>query len=123
MGQRPRHRRLRRVIELDHPRAPAGLLPQLERRLQKVAAQPARRIQTGQRFDREQAFEPAVADQAAHERAVLLLDPSLVVLAVRSRARHLEPLLAQGTLALSLVVSPSSKVKPSGSDLTLDTLF
>jgi hypothetical protein len=38
---------------------------------------------------RSQTFEPAIADQSAHDRAVLLLDPSLIILALGARTRDL----------------------------------
>ena len=43
---------------------------------------------------RSQTFEPAIADQSAHDRAVLLLDPSLIVLAVGPRPCDLQTVIA-----------------------------
>jgi hypothetical protein len=36
-----------------------------------------------------QRFEPPIANHTAHNRAVLLLDPGLIVLAIRAAAREL----------------------------------
>ena len=76
------------VVALVHPRALAALLDESERRLEEVHEQPHRPVQSGQRGGGLDALEAAVSDHPAHDGAVLLLDPGLVVLAVGPRARE-----------------------------------
>jgi hypothetical protein len=73
-----------RVVALDHPRPDPGLVPQLERGLEQVGVQAGGGVKPGQSLRRGNPLQSAVADQAAHNRAVLLFDPSLIVLAVRA---------------------------------------
>src|ERR1700724_539450 len=63
----------------------------IERRLKEIHEQPHRGIQSRQRRRGFQALEAAIADRAAHDRAILLLHPSLVVLAIGTAARELDP--------------------------------
>ena len=86
-GQSPIGRRGRWVPALRHPGAEPRLLAQLERRLEQVGVQPGRRVEPGQRLGRGHALEPTVAHEAPDDRAVLLLDPGLVVLAGQARER------------------------------------
>ena len=50
-------------------------------------------VQAGQRFGPGHAFQTAISHQAADDRAVLLLDPRLVVLPIRPRPRQLDVVL------------------------------
>src|ERR1700739_1214955 len=64
---------------------------QLERGLEEVHEQAHRGIQSRQRGCGFQTLEAAIADGGAHDRAILLVPPSLVVLAIRAAARELDP--------------------------------
>ena len=92
-GEQPRTRRLRRVVALVDAGADPCLLGELERRLEHVHEQARRRVQAGQRFGPGHAFQTAIPHQAADDRAVLLLDPRLVVLPIRPRPRQLDVVL------------------------------
>jgi hypothetical protein len=72
----------RRVVALDYAGADPGLLPQPERRLEQVRVQPGGGIEPGQGLRRAQSLQPAVTDEPTHDRAVLLLDPGLIILPV-----------------------------------------
>lgn len=76
------------MIALVHARTVAMLLGQLERGLEEVHEQARRRVKFGQRNGRLQPLEATIADQAAHNRSVLLLHPCLVVLPIGSAARE-----------------------------------
>ena len=82
MSQRSLVRRCWRVIALDDLCALATLLFELEGRLEEVHMQPRRRVKTRHHAGRLYAVKAAVADQAAHHRAVLLLHERLIVLLV-----------------------------------------
>jgi hypothetical protein len=70
----------------------AMLLRELKRGLEEVHEQPRSAVQSGDRLCGGDALETAVAQKFAHNSAVLLLDPGLVVLTPRSRARELDPM-------------------------------
>src|SRR5262249_54444515 len=72
----------------------APLFLQLERWLKEVHVETRRRIEPGHHFRRLNAIEAAVADEPAHDGAVLLLDESLIILLVSACAGHLEFLIA-----------------------------
>lgn len=80
--QQPLARCRRRQIALRDPRAVACLLGQLERRLEEVHVQPHGAVQLGKRLPGDRPRVAVVAHEPTHHRAVLLLDPRLVVLAV-----------------------------------------
>ena len=84
----------RGVIALDDPGTNAGLLLELERRLEQVGVQPGGGVEPHQSLRRGQALQPAIADQATNDCAVLLLDPSLIVLAVSTRPGDLQTVIA-----------------------------
>ena len=90
MRERPVARRLRPVIALDDLGAFAALLLQLERRLEEVYVKARSCIETRKQAGRLDAFEAAIADQSADHSAILLLDMSLIVLLVGSRACDLD---------------------------------
>src|SRR6266511_26552 len=94
MRQRARIGRGWSMIALDHLRALAPLVLQLERRLEVVRVQPRRRIQTGKDARRLDPLEAAVSDQPPDDRAILLLDEGLIVFLIGARARHLDLLRA-----------------------------
>jgi hypothetical protein len=75
------------ILFLDF-RTVARLPSQLEGRLKEVHEQPQRRIQPRQGRSRLQSLVAPVADGAPDHGAVLLFDPGLVVLAVRTTARE-----------------------------------
>src|SRR6185295_17865148 len=77
------------VIALDDASAYATLLFELERWLEEVDEQSRGGIQPPKRLYGSHAFKSAVADQPPDHRSVLLLDPCLVVLVVRTRPREL----------------------------------
>ena len=64
----------------------AVLLGEFERRLEEVHKQSRCAIQACNSLGGRNALEATIAQELAHDCAVLLLDPSLVVLAVRTRA-------------------------------------
>lgn len=63
-------------------RAPIRVFAQLERWLEQVGVQTGSSVEPGQDLRRHQTHQPAMADEPPRDRAVLLLDPSLIVLAV-----------------------------------------
>ena len=73
------------------PCAVTRLRGQLERGLEEVHEQAHRGIQSRQRGCGFQAVEAVIADGAAHHSAILLLHPSLLVLAMGTAARELDP--------------------------------
>ena len=81
----------RGVIALPDLCPVTRLRGQLERGLEEIHEQPDRDIQSRQRSRGFQTFEAAVADHAAHDSAILLIYPSLVVLAIGTVARELDP--------------------------------
>src|SRR5215472_13089907 len=83
-------RDLRSVIAFDYPSANAGLLFELERGLEQVGVQSGSGIEPNQSLRRSDPFQPAVANETANDRAVLLLDPGLIVLAVGARPCDLQ---------------------------------
>src|ERR1700748_32730 len=78
-------------VALPDQCAVTRLRGQLERGLEEVHEQAQRGIQSRQRGRGFQALEAAITDGAAHNRAILLLHPSLVVLTIRATARELDP--------------------------------
>jgi len=64
---------------------------QLEGGLEEIHEQPHYGIQARQRRRGFQTFEGPRADHAAHDSAILLLHPSLVILAIGAAARELDP--------------------------------
>ena len=79
------------MIPFAHLRAVPFFPGELERGLESVYEQPRSRIEIGQYAGSCHAFEPPIADDAAHDRTVLLLDMGLVVLAIRPAAREHDP--------------------------------
>jgi hypothetical protein len=90
------------MVSLGHLRPLPMFLGQFERGLEEVHEQPRCSVQTRKRLGRSDAFEPAITQQLAHDGAVLLFDPGLVILAIRSRARELDA-IAQAVLDHRLV--------------------
>lgn len=70
------------MIALDHTGADPGLLPQLERRLEQIVVKTHRVINTNERCRRLCTDESPVAYQTSDDDAVLLLDPSLIILPI-----------------------------------------
>src|SRR5438874_1434605 len=64
---------------------------QLERGLEEIHEQPHRGIQARQRRRGFQTLEPPIANRATHDRAILLLHPGLVILAIGAAAGELDP--------------------------------
>src|SRR5437588_5487500 len=81
----------RGVIALPDQCAVTRLRGQLERGLEEIHEQPHRGIQSRQRGCGFQTLKAAIADGAAHDCAILLLHPGLVVLAIGAAARELDP--------------------------------
>ena len=88
--QEPGARGSRQVIAFRHPGTDPGLRSQFERRLEEVHEKPGRLIEPSQDPNRREPFKPSVSDQPSDDRAVLLFDPGLVVLAVGPRPRELD---------------------------------
>src|ERR1043166_6596563 len=78
------------MISLCYLRAGSTLFGQLERRLKKIHEEPRRGVETGERLGYRYAFKASVADHPAHDRAILLLDPCLIVLPVRPTSREFD---------------------------------
>ena len=91
-AQEPPARCLRGMVALDDARARADLLLELERWLEEVHKQTGGTVQPRECFHRAGPFESVIADEAADDRRVLLLDPGLVILVVRPRSRELDSL-------------------------------
>jgi hypothetical protein len=70
------------MVSFGHVSALAVLLRELEGGLEKVHEQTRGAIQSRDRLRGGDALETAVAEKLAHDSAVFLLDPGLVVLAV-----------------------------------------
>ena len=95
--EQTRARRLRRVVAFANPGAVTRLFGELERRLENVDEQARRRIQASQRCRGGYALQATIPDQSADDRAVLLLDPRLVVLPIRPASCEIDPMfLAEG---------------------------
>src|ERR1700741_1379305 len=82
------------MITLDYFCALASLVLQLKGRLEEVGVQPRCSIQTFQHTRRLAAIEATVSHKPSDDRAVLLLDESLIILLVGARTRHLDLLRA-----------------------------
>src|SRR4030081_1332995 len=82
------------MITLDYFCAFASLVLQLKARLEEVGVQPRCSIQTFQHTRRLAAIEATVSHKPSDDRAVLLLDESLIILLVGARTRHLALLRA-----------------------------
>src|SRR5450631_4821511 len=82
MRQSARIGRGRNMIALDHFRALASLVLQLEGRLEEVGVQPRCGIQAFQHARRLDAIEATVSHKSPDDRAVLLLYESLIILLV-----------------------------------------
>ncbi len=80
------------MIALYHAGSDPRLLLQLERWLEQIAVQTHHSIEAGKRRRCLRSDEPAIAHQPAHDGAVLLLRPGLIVLAVGARPRHFQSL-------------------------------
>jgi hypothetical protein len=90
MGKDAAHRWRRRVIALGDPGADALLLLQLEGWLKQVRVQPRGGVEPRQSLCGHQALETPIANEAPHDRSVLLFDMSPVVLAVGAGSRHFQ---------------------------------
>ena len=88
--QEPGARGSRQVIAFRHPDADPGLRSQFERGLEEVHEEPGRLIEPSQDPNRREPFKPSVSDQPSDDRAVLLFDPGLIVLAIGPRPRELD---------------------------------
>src|SRR5205807_7623680 len=78
------------VVALGDLSALAVLLGELEGRLEEVHEQSRSATQARDGLGGRYPLKAAIAQELPHDRAVLLFDPSLVVLAVRARARELD---------------------------------
>src|SRR5580658_10278865 len=85
------------MVPLGHLRSLPMLLRQLERGLEEVYEQPRSPVEARQHLSRGNALEPPITQQLAHDGAVLLFDPGLVILAIRPRAGKLDA-IAQAVL-------------------------
>jgi len=108
--QQPLTGGLRRMVAFGHLSALAMLLRELERGLEEVHEQTRGAVQSGDRLCGGNTLETAVAQKLAHDSAVLLLDPSLIILAIRPRARELDP-LAEAILDQRLVYKLAAVVQ------------
>lgn len=75
---------------LRHLRAVTCLGFQFERWLEEVDVEPRNLVKGSKDFRGLQTLQPSVADQAANDSAILLLDPRVVVLLVCTRPRKLD---------------------------------
>src|SRR6202007_2578163 len=82
------------MITLDYLCALASLVLELKGRLEEVGVQPRCSIQTFQHTRRLAAIDATVSHKPSDDRAVLLLDESLIILLVGARTRHLDLLRA-----------------------------
>ena len=94
VGHHARHRRLGWEIRLDHPGTPAALLLELERELEQVAVHSCRRKQPTQALCCPHPLKSPITNKPPHDGAVLLLNPGLVIFAIRARTRYLQSLRA-----------------------------
>src|SRR3981189_1453097 len=85
----------RNMIALDHLRALASLVLQLEGRLEEIGVQPRCPIQTFEHARHLDAIEATVSHKSPDHRAILLLDESLIILLVGGRARYRDILRAR----------------------------
>src|SRR5437773_6117453 len=83
--------RLRRMVALEDLCSLTMLCSQFERGLKEVHEQPRGTIQARDRLGGSNALEAPIAQKLAHDGAVFLLDPGLVVLAIWARAGELDP--------------------------------
>jgi hypothetical protein len=93
---------LRWMVALGDPSAIAMLGSQFERGLEEIHEQSRGSVQTGDGPGGSNAFEAAIPEQFSYDSTILLLDPRLVVLSIRSRAGELNP-MAQAILDQSLI--------------------
>jgi hypothetical protein len=82
------------MIAPPYQRAVPLLASQFEGRLEEVHEQPGTLVEASQRRRRVKPAQAAIAGQTPHHRAVFLLDPGLIVLAVGAGAGPMEFLLA-----------------------------
>lgn len=66
---------------------------QLKRGLKEVHEEPGYGIEPTESFSGCETFQPTVTDEFSNNRAILLLDPRLIIFPIRTRARELDPLL------------------------------
>src|SRR6185437_10887891 len=100
--QQPLTGSLRGMVPLGDLSALAVLLRQLEGGLEEVHEQARSAIQSRDGLRGSDTLETAVTEELAHNSAVFLFDPCLIVLAPRSGARELDP-VAQAVLDQGLV--------------------
>src|SRR5437016_1299267 len=79
------------MIALGHLSALAVLFRKLEGGLEEVHEQTRGAVQSRDGLRGGNALETAVAQELTHHSAVFLLDPSLIVLAIRPRATEFDP--------------------------------
>src|SRR6516165_10990605 len=79
-----------RMIVPAHQRTFALLAGQFERGLEEVHIQPGTLVKPPQRCSGAEPAQPPVAGQPPHHRAIFLLHPGLIVLAISARARPFE---------------------------------
>ena len=84
--------RLRRMVALGDLSAFTMFCSQFERGLEEVHEQPRGAIQARDRLRGRDTLKAPIPEKLAHDSAVLLLDPSLVVLAIGARAGELDPM-------------------------------
>ena len=102
------------MVALPNPAAVAGLLGELERRLEHVHEQSRGRVEACQRLGPGHALQAAVPDQTADDGAVLLFDPGLVVLAEGPGPGQLDALLpAEGHQHLVEELAAVVRVDPA----------
>src|ERR1043166_6715855 len=94
MRQNPVRWRHGRVVLLADPCTDARLRPELEGGLDEIRVHTRSSIQRDQRLHTLKTLEPAIADQAPDDGAVLLLDPGLIILPIGACASNFQPLLA-----------------------------
>jgi hypothetical protein len=79
------------MIPLGDLSALAMLCSQLERGLEEVHEQSRGVIQARDCLGGRNALEAPIPEELAHDGAIFLLDPGLVILAIRTRAGELDP--------------------------------
>ena len=97
------------MVALGHMSPFAVLLSELERGLEEVHEQTRRAVKACNGLRGSNALETTVTQQLAHDSAIFLLDPSLIVLAIRSRASEFDP-VAEAIVDQSLVYKFASVI-------------
>jgi len=93
-GQHPLGGGLGEIVALDDPAADAALTDELADGAEEVELQPEQTIEALQDGEGGAGARAVVAHEPADDEAVALLDPGLIVLAIRAAAREANALPA-----------------------------